>query len=364
MTMTASRHPWPRRDSASWCPGCAASARPGSWMRQRRAAASRPPSGADVRDFMDALAISQAVLAGYDWGGRAACVVAALWPERVAALVAITGYGIQDIAASARPAAAEQEHRYWYQWYFHTERGRAGLTANRADIARLLWRLWSPNWTFNDATFQATAPASTIRTSSTSRSSPTGTAIRNAPGDPAYDDLEALLVRQPPISVPTIVLHGEDDGVGSAANAIPRDRLFTGPMKRRTTPRAGHFLARENPEDVVAAVVQLAHTELIARLSRPRPDASPRRGMPRKPIHGHHPKRPDPWRPDRTHRLGQPPVRGRFSHHPAGFGPARRPVLPQPDVRHARLSPPSPSALATWKSTSPTCSMNPTSPRS
>ncbi len=137
--------------------------------------------GADVRDFMDALSIQQAILAGYDWGGRAACVAAALWPERVSGLVAITGYGIQDIAASARPAVAEQEHRYWYQWYFHTERGRAGLTANRDGIAKLLWRLWSPNWAFDDATFLATAPASTILISSMSPSSPTGIATATPP---------------------------------------------------------------------------------------------------------------------------------------------------------------------------------------
>jgi len=112
--------------------------------------------GTDVRDFMDALSISRATLVGYDWGGRAACVVAAVWPDRVSGLVAITGYAIQDIAVAARPATAEQEFRYWYQWYFHTDRGRAGLTANRGDIARLLWRLWSPNWVFDEATFRAT----------------------------------------------------------------------------------------------------------------------------------------------------------------------------------------------------------------
>src|SRR5262249_20789906 len=95
--------------------------------------------GADVRDFMDALAVPSAVICGYDWGGRAACVTAALWPGRVRALVTITGYAIQDIASSPRPVAASQEQRYWYQWYFQTERGRAGLTQNRRDIARLLW---------------------------------------------------------------------------------------------------------------------------------------------------------------------------------------------------------------------------------
>jgi pimeloyl-ACP methyl ester carboxylesterase len=216
--------------------------------------------GADVRDFMDALAIPQAILVGYDWGGRAACVVAALWPERVAALVAITGYGIQNIATSGHPAAAEQEFRYWYQWYFHTERGRAGLTANRTELTRLLWRLWSPNWAFDEATLLAT-------TASFENPDFVDVTIQsyrhrygNAPGDPAYDDLEVRLSGQPAISVPTIVLHGEDDGVGAPANSIPRDRLLTGLMERRLIPRAGHFLSRENPDDVVAAVVRLAGT--------------------------------------------------------------------------------------------------------
>jgi pimeloyl-ACP methyl ester carboxylesterase len=214
--------------------------------------------GADARDFMDALSIPQTILVGYDWGGRAACVVSALWPERVAGLVAITGYGIQNVTAAARPASAEQEFRYWYQWYFHTDRGRAGLTANRSDLTRLLWRLWSPNWVFDDATLLAT-------TASFDNPDFVDVTIQsyrhrygNAPGDPAYDDLEAQLAAQPPIGVPTIVLHGEDDGVGPPAGSISRDRLLTGLLERRLIPRAGHFLSRENPDDVVAAVVQLS----------------------------------------------------------------------------------------------------------
>jgi pimeloyl-ACP methyl ester carboxylesterase len=214
--------------------------------------------GADVRDFMDALSIQSAILVGYDWGGRAACVVAALWPERVAGLVAITGYGIQNIAAAAQPGSAEQEYRYWYQWYFHTDRGRAGLTTNTADIVRLLWRLWSPNWAFDDATFLASAAsfnnADFVDVTVQSYRHRYG----NAPGDPAYDGQEAALAAQPPITVRTIVLHGEADGVGAPATSIPRDRLFTGGMERRLIPRAGHFLSRENPEEVVAAVVRLA----------------------------------------------------------------------------------------------------------
>jgi pimeloyl-ACP methyl ester carboxylesterase len=214
--------------------------------------------GADVRDFMDALSIPAAILVGYDWGGRAACVVAALWPERVAGLVAITGYAIQNIAGAAQPGTEEQEYRYWYQWYFHTDRGCAGLATNRAGIARLLWRLWSPNWAFDDATFAATAAnfenSDFVDVTIQSYRHRYG----NAPGDPAYDDLEATLAAQPAITVPTIVLHGEADGVGSPAASIPRDRLFTGGMTRHLIPRAGHFLSRESPGDVVAAVVRLA----------------------------------------------------------------------------------------------------------
>ena len=216
--------------------------------------------GADVRDFMDALAIPNAILVGYDWGGRAACVVAALWPERVFGLVAITGYGIQGIAASTKPGTAEQEHRYWYQWYFHTDRGRAGLTSNRTEITRLLWRLWSPNWAFDEETLRKTA-------SSFENPDFVDVTIQsyrhrygNAAGDPAYDAIEAKLAALPTISVPTIVLHGEADGVGSPASSIPRDRLFVGPMTRHQLPLAGHFLSRERPGDVVAAVVQLSNS--------------------------------------------------------------------------------------------------------
>ena len=211
--------------------------------------------GADLRDFMDALGIKSALLAGYDWGGRAACVAAALWPERVRALVSITGYNIQHIASAGRPASAAQEHRYWYQWYFQTERGRAGLAQNRDDIARLLWRLWSPNWDFDDATFAATAP---------SFANPDFVAVTiqsyrhryaNAPGDPAYDALEQRLADRPPITIPTIVLHGACDGVGPAQQSEGHARHFTGRYERRVVPRAGHFLARESPEAVVQAIM-------------------------------------------------------------------------------------------------------------
>jgi pimeloyl-ACP methyl ester carboxylesterase len=213
--------------------------------------------GADVRDFLDALSIPRAVLVGYDWGGRAACVAAALWPERVAGLVAIGGYEIQDIAGAVRPDAVEQEFRYWYQWYFHTERGVAGLTANRRGLARLLWRLWSPHWDFDAATFAATA----VSFDNPDFVDVTIQSYRHrygvVAGDPAYDRLEGRLAGRPAIRVRTEVLHGEADGVGGPDRSLPLDRLFVGGMERRVVPRAGHFLAREAPGEVVGAVVRV-----------------------------------------------------------------------------------------------------------
>lgn len=213
--------------------------------------------GADLRDFMDALGLSQAILGGYDWGGRAACIVAALWPERVKGLVSITGYNIQNIAASVTPAGAMQEFRHWYQWYFNTERGRAGLAANRHDICRLLWKLWSPNWDFDDAKYAATGASfenpdfvDVVIQSYRHRH-------RNAPGDPALEPIEALLAEQPPITVPTVVLHGADDGVGPAEQSVRHSVHFTGRYTRRVVPIAGHFLPHETPDEVVQAVREL-----------------------------------------------------------------------------------------------------------
>ena len=213
--------------------------------------------GADVRDFMDALGIERALLVGYDWGGRGACVCAALWPERVRGLVSINGYNIQNIPTAGRPGAAAQEHRHWYQWYFHTERGRAGLQENRRDIARLLWRLWSPNWQFDDATFEATASsfdnADFVDVTIQSYRHRYG----NAPGDPALEPLEQRLAERPPITVPTIVLHGACDGVGPPEQSENHARHFTGRYERRVVPVAGHFLSRETPDAVVQAVRDL-----------------------------------------------------------------------------------------------------------
>jgi pimeloyl-ACP methyl ester carboxylesterase len=212
--------------------------------------------GGDLRDFMDALGIESAVLGGYDWGGRAACIVAALWPNRVRGLVTCGGYNIQNIAASGIPGSAAQEYRLWYQWYFHTERGRAGLQQSRADISRLLWQLWSPNYEFDAPTFAATAASfenpdfvDVVIQSYRHR-------FGNAPGDPVLEEIEAQLAAQPPITVPTISLLGEADSLG-APGPDRHAPHFTGRYERRIIPRAGHFLPREAPQAFAQAVLDL-----------------------------------------------------------------------------------------------------------
>jgi pimeloyl-ACP methyl ester carboxylesterase len=175
--------------------------------------------GNDLRELMDVLGIERVTLAGYDWGGRAACIVAALWPLRVSGLVTGNGYNIQDIAKSATPASPEQEHRYWYQHYFQTERGRAGLAQHRRDFIKLLWRLWSPNWSFDDATFARSAPSFDNPDFVTITIQSYRHRYGNAVGDPALEEIERKLSAQPPIGVPTIVLHGEANGVSPGCGA-------------------------------------------------------------------------------------------------------------------------------------------------
>lgn len=199
--------------------------------------------------FLDALDIGSAILIGYDWGGRAACIVAALWPERCRGLVTVGGYNIQDPATANRPASAAHEYRAWYQWYFNTERGRAGLEQNRRDICRLLWQLWSPNWSFDDATFERTAASfdnpdfvDVVIHSYRHRR-------LNAPGDPALEQVEKRLAAQPTIAVPTVVLSA--DGVRSDDY---NSSHFSGTYERRLLLWVGHFLPREAPEAIVAAV--------------------------------------------------------------------------------------------------------------
>ena len=213
--------------------------------------------GHDLLELMDALNLPRAALAGFDWGGRAVCVAAALWPERVRGLVSANGYGILDIAASTMAAAPQQEHRLWYQYYFHTERGRAGLQANRRELCKLLWQQFSPNWKFDDATYARTADSfdnpdfvDIVIHSYRHR-------FGYASGDPAYDMLERQLANRPPIAVPTIVLQGGGDGVVVATQADTQARFFTGPYHRRLIPVVGHNLPQEAPKETAAAILEL-----------------------------------------------------------------------------------------------------------
>jgi len=213
--------------------------------------------GADLLALMDALAIPQAALMGYDWGGRAACIVAALWPERVRCLVTGNGYNIQNIDGSAKPLAPDMEHRLWYQYYFHTARGHAGLKTNRAELSRLLWRLWSPSWQFDDATFARTAVSfenpdfvDVVIHSYRHR-------FGYAAGDPALDDVEQSLAAQPAISIPAISLCGADDGVAPPPATDPDAAKFTAGYERRILPGIGHNIPQEAPGATVAALLDL-----------------------------------------------------------------------------------------------------------
>jgi pimeloyl-ACP methyl ester carboxylesterase len=213
--------------------------------------------GADLIALMDALAIPRAVFAGYDWGGRAACVGAALWPERCLGLVCVNSYLIQDIANGLVPAPPERELALWYQWYFQTERGRAGLAANRRAITKILWQQWSPNWRFDEATLERTSRA---------HDNPdfVDVVIHSyrhryglADGDPRYAEIQRRLDALPPITVPTITLDGDADGVFPPTDGRASAAKFSGPRTHRVIPRAGHNLPQEEPEAFAAAVMEL-----------------------------------------------------------------------------------------------------------
>jgi pimeloyl-ACP methyl ester carboxylesterase len=221
--------------------------------------------GQDVVDLLDALDLGGAFLVGQDWGARAACVAAALHPERVHALVSVGGYVIQDIAKAARPGEPEEEARLWYQWYFNTERGRAGLERGRRAICRYLWRTWSPGWRFDDATFERTARSfdnpdfvDVVIHSYRHRHG-------NAPGEARFDAAEARLATRPPIPVPTLVLHGRDDTVDPVHTSEGEAHLFPRGYSRRVIPDAGHFAQREQPAVVSDAIVAFLASDRARR---------------------------------------------------------------------------------------------------
>jgi len=210
----------------------------------------------DLLDFIDALHLDRPIVAGYDWGGRAACIVAALWPGRVRGLVTVDGYNIQDIAhAAVEPTKPEWEATYWYQYYFHSERGRRGLERNREELCELLWRTWSPEWEAAAAEFRASAlslhnPAFVDVVVHSYRHR-----YGLAEGDPRYQEIEDRLAGTPPISVPTVVLEPGADGVGGPAFEASGDReLFTGRFEYRMLPGIGHNVPQEAPQAFAEAV--------------------------------------------------------------------------------------------------------------
>jgi pimeloyl-ACP methyl ester carboxylesterase len=213
--------------------------------------------GRDLLELLDALSIKRAALAGYDWGGRAACIVAALWPERVRCLVSGSGYNIHDIAGSVVPQAPETEHRLWYQYYFHTPRGRAGLAANRLELGRLLWRLWSPPWQFDDATYARSALSfdnpDFVDVVIHSYRHRYGYAV----GDPALEEIERELAKQPLIRVPAISLWGADDGVRTPPLVDDDASRFAARYERRLLPGVGHNIPQEAPNATTAALLEL-----------------------------------------------------------------------------------------------------------
>src|ERR1700761_7239278 len=213
--------------------------------------------GADVIALIDALGIKRAVFAGHNWGGRAATVAAALWPDRCTGLVTVNSYLIQDFSRAMVPASPENEEAMWYEYYFQLERGRAGLATNRRKIARMLWEEWSPDWDFDDATFDRSMPAldnpDFVNVAIHSYRHRFG----NADGDPRYAELEKRLAALPPITVPAVTLDGDKDGVVAAGDGSASAAKFTARRIHRVVRGAGHNVPQEKPEAFAAAVMEV-----------------------------------------------------------------------------------------------------------
>ena len=214
--------------------------------------------GQDIVDLAEALNIDRLVLAGFDWGLRAACIASILHPEMVAGFVAIGGYSVQDTVNKESPAPAFREARMWYQWYFNTEQGRVGLEENRRDIIRHLWETWAPTWKYTDEAFNRSAP---------SFDNPDFVDIVvhsyrhrhiNAPGEDRFIEVERKLAEGPPVTVPSIVLRGGDSGLGAPSEDPSEDeRNFTNLVARRIVAKAGHDLPVQRPDAVSEALLEL-----------------------------------------------------------------------------------------------------------
>lgn len=212
--------------------------------------------GRDVLELLDALAMPQAILAGFDWGNRAACVAAAIDPARVQGLVSVGGYPILGPHAGMQPMAPDRECIRWYQFYFCTERGREGLARNRGALCELLWRQWSPEWDFAPAYFERAAASfdnpdfvDVVVHGYRHR-------LGQAAGDPAYEQDERALALQPAIGCPVIVLEGDANGAAGPPSQSAPGR-FTGPHRHRPVAGAGHNVPAEQPQAFAQAVLDL-----------------------------------------------------------------------------------------------------------
>nr|WP_199818922.1 alpha/beta hydrolase [Streptomyces sp. NRRL B-1347] len=213
--------------------------------------------GADLIAFMDALRIPRALFAGYDWGGRAGDVAAALWPERCTGLVSVNGYLIQNLAVAQEPLPPAREEGYWYFFYFLTERGRKGLRRDREGLARVVWRRNSPEWRFSEAEFAEAAAL-------WSNPDYVDVVIHGyrhrmaaAPGDRRYAGLERRLLDQPKITVPAVTLDGQADGVIPPTDGSGYAAHFSGPWTHHVVPDAGHNLPQEQPAAFIDAVLEV-----------------------------------------------------------------------------------------------------------
>jgi pimeloyl-ACP methyl ester carboxylesterase len=211
----------------------------------------------DVIALMDALKIGKAILAGFDWGARSADVIAALWPDRCTALVSVSGYLIGGQAAGQEPLPPQAEHAWWYQFYFATERGRAGYDTHRRDFAKLIWQLASPEWAFDDATFARSAAALGNPDHVTIVIHNYRWRIGLAAGEPRYDELEQRLAGGPAIAVPTITLEGDANGAPHPEASAYAGK-FSGKYEHRVIGGGtGHNLPQEAPQAFAQAIIDV-----------------------------------------------------------------------------------------------------------
>ena len=225
----------------------------------------------DIIALMDALKIEKAILAGFDWGARTADIVAALWPERCRALVSVSGYLIANLEANLKPLPPKAELGWWYQYYFATERGRLGYSENLYDFNKLIWKIASPKWDFDEATYERTA-------ASFDNSDHVSIVIHNyrwrlslAPSDPQYDNLEKRLAGRPVITVPAITIASDFDG--PAADGSSYRKLFTGKYSHQILNGIGHNVPQEAPQAFANAVVEVGSYQAQTVSKRPRVDS-------------------------------------------------------------------------------------------